>query len=532
MKPSPPAQPRRARPARACRLRPACARVPGRRRPPLACRRLLAVAARRRRRSTRADRPRPRPATPMAQSSGPGSVIMPPFGKNAHVIMTTGCRRTPAWRRPCWPTRTTSWPTCTPSTPAGSRTAGPPTSARRWSSQVRGVLSGQDVTTESFKGTIRIFDMTVIHDPDIPADVDVSGLLRQRAGRQHQPGHGGGPAGPVAVGQQLLPVHRRAGADLVRPVAGRRRTIRSFITRRLRSASRETPRRLDGRLSRHRRSWPCRCSRWRPAARSGRRPARPDGTLAVNCPTGSSCYIQLEQMIHFGGDYSPGADNMVVDIQPPPCLGPGRQRADRQPVHRQLLQRRPLRAPDALRRPVRLVHAGQADGGHSAPPRPGEVVLPAGPPNDTAAQAAAVRGRAAVVLRGARRAAARHRAAAGDAGPARPAPRCKIPAAGRMYLSPRTGNTYSNLPTFARVTLQPALRDRAGRPALRDGQGRGSAATGATVWVEATPLQLATNDSSATLGNGPAAATWARPRWSATRGRWPVPAPTARPTAG
>src|SRR5689334_23976248 len=28
------------------------------------------------------------PATPMATSSGPGSVLMPPFGKNAHVIMT------------------------------------------------------------------------------------------------------------------------------------------------------------------------------------------------------------------------------------------------------------------------------------------------------------------------------------------------------------------------------------------------------------------------------------------------------------
>ena len=29
----------------------------------------------------------------------------------------------------------------------------------------------------------------------------------------------------------------------------------------------------------------------------------------------------LEHMIHFGGrNYSPGAENMVVDITPPPCL--------------------------------------------------------------------------------------------------------------------------------------------------------------------------------------------------------------------
>ena len=40
--------------------------------------------------------------------------------------------------------------------------------------QVRDVLSKPDVTTESFKGTIRIFDMTVIRDPAVPADVDVS----------------------------------------------------------------------------------------------------------------------------------------------------------------------------------------------------------------------------------------------------------------------------------------------------------------------------------------------------------------------
>ena len=28
------------------------------------------------------------PATPAAQSSGPGSVVMPPFGQNAHIVMT------------------------------------------------------------------------------------------------------------------------------------------------------------------------------------------------------------------------------------------------------------------------------------------------------------------------------------------------------------------------------------------------------------------------------------------------------------
>jgi hypothetical protein len=40
--------------------------------------------------------------------------------------------------------------------------------------QVRQVLSGPDVITESFKGTIKIFDMRAVHDPSIPADLDVS----------------------------------------------------------------------------------------------------------------------------------------------------------------------------------------------------------------------------------------------------------------------------------------------------------------------------------------------------------------------
>jgi len=43
-----------------------------------------------------------------------------------------------------------------------------------------------------------------------------------------------------------------------------------------------------------------------------------DGSSSVTCSTGSSCEIQLENMVHFGGkNYSPGAHNMVVDITPP-----------------------------------------------------------------------------------------------------------------------------------------------------------------------------------------------------------------------
>ena len=40
--------------------------------------------------------------------------------------------------------------------------------------QVRALLAKPDVTTESFKGTIKIYDMKVIRDPTVPGDLDVS----------------------------------------------------------------------------------------------------------------------------------------------------------------------------------------------------------------------------------------------------------------------------------------------------------------------------------------------------------------------
>jgi hypothetical protein len=67
-----------------------------------------------------------------------------------------------------------------------------------------------------------------------------------------------------------------------------------------------------------------------------------------------------------------------------------------------------------------------------------------------------------------------------------------------MILSPRSGNSYSNLPTFSRVTLsfRPEFGP-GGLPYVTDNAQLGD--QGATVWVEATPLQLSTNDNAARL---------------------------------
>jgi hypothetical protein len=73
-----------------------------------------------------------------------------------------------------------------------------------------------------------------------------------------------------------------------------------------------------------------------------------------------------------------------------------------------------------------------------------------------------------------------------------------IPQAGRMILSPASGNGYSNLATFSRVTLsfRPEIGP-GGLPYVTDNARLGD--QGATVWVEATPLRLSTNDNSARL---------------------------------
>ena len=111
---------------------------------------------------------------PAATSSGPDSVVMPPFGKNAHITMTSWLPKTAGLTQAVLTDKDYELAYLYAEYTGGA--------AQSWTSyvnptmeaQVRQVLSEPDVTSESFKGTIKIFDMTVIHDQVIPADVDVS----------------------------------------------------------------------------------------------------------------------------------------------------------------------------------------------------------------------------------------------------------------------------------------------------------------------------------------------------------------------
>ena len=111
---------------------------------------------------------------PANAAGSPGSYVMPPFGKNVHVEMT-------------------SWlPADTPQAQAvntdkdyelaylyAEYRGGQDQSWENYVSPVMrtGVqqsLQGTDVTAESFEGTIKYFDMSVIPDPLVKGDLDVS----------------------------------------------------------------------------------------------------------------------------------------------------------------------------------------------------------------------------------------------------------------------------------------------------------------------------------------------------------------------
>jgi hypothetical protein len=114
------------------------------------------------------------PATPMAQSSGPGSVVMPPFGKNAHIVMTGYLPKDAEMAKAVVADKDYELAFLYAEYTGGQSQDWSAYVSRTMEVQVRALLAKPDVTTESFKGTIRIFDMRVIRDPTVPGNLDVS----------------------------------------------------------------------------------------------------------------------------------------------------------------------------------------------------------------------------------------------------------------------------------------------------------------------------------------------------------------------
>jgi hypothetical protein len=229
-------------------------------------------------------------------------------------------------------------------------------------------------------------------------------------------------------------------------------------------------------------------------------PARAaDGSSQVSCATGDSCVIQLDHMVQFGGaDYSPGADNMVIDITPPACAWDpvgGAQTGSQHIVSYYDGQAPAQSAP--YDQYASYMQAKQMLGSGSG--AAGEWYFLPDASYDTAAQQAQCAAQPLWFWD-----------TPGEALPGIVIPpktlaqlaisKLYVPTTGQMIFSPVTGVSYSNLPVFVRVTLHTVDGHyhvgANGMPYVTDHARLG--ANGATVWVEATPLQLSTTDTGAT----------------------------------
>jgi len=213
------------------------------------------------------------------------------------------------------------------------------------------------------------------------------------------------------------------------------------------------------------------------------------GPPPVTCPPGSSCYLWLYSHAHFGGSHSPGS--IPIPVTPPPCTwNPvGNVQAGSQYLVTYYQGQAPARsAPNgqyaayAQAEQMLATHSAEPGEWYFRPDQPGQpavcnseprwfFVVPGEPlPGGTLAPVSLAQLATSTL---------------------------KIPGAGQMILSPAHGPTYSNLPTFVRVTFnRPYEIGPGGAPYVTDYAAVLGAA--ATVWVIAEPLQLSTNDSTAT----------------------------------
>ncbi len=116
-------------------------------------------------------------ATSLAQPSGPAGVQMPPFGSNAHIVVTGWLPKNASLARAVVTDKDYELAYLYAEYVSGESDDWTSYVSAGMAQALRPALAATDVTTQSFKGTIRFFDMTVAHDPKIPADVDVSGCV-------------------------------------------------------------------------------------------------------------------------------------------------------------------------------------------------------------------------------------------------------------------------------------------------------------------------------------------------------------------
>jgi hypothetical protein len=109
-----------------------------------------------------------------AASGTAGSVTMPAFGKDVHIDLTTWAPSSASQARAVLTDKNYELAFLYAEYTGGQDTAWTSYVSSTMQTEAQSTLSQADVTSESFIGTIRIFDMTAVTDPTVPADLDVS----------------------------------------------------------------------------------------------------------------------------------------------------------------------------------------------------------------------------------------------------------------------------------------------------------------------------------------------------------------------
>ena len=117
-------------------------------------------------------------AGPTAATSAPassvGKVVMPPFGPKAHVEMTSWLPANPDEAAAVVATKNLELAFLYADYTSGKDKSWRNYVSSTWAVQVGAQLSQPNVTTQSFIGTVRYFDMRAFQDPRVPGEIDVS----------------------------------------------------------------------------------------------------------------------------------------------------------------------------------------------------------------------------------------------------------------------------------------------------------------------------------------------------------------------
>jgi hypothetical protein len=115
------------------------------------------------------------PAT--TTGAGAGSVVMPAFGKNVHIVLTGWRPADPGQAQAVLVDKDYELAFLYAEYTGGGDSSWANYVSPTMQTEVQSTLSKPDVTTESFTGTIRIFDMSVVADPTVKGRLDVSGCF-------------------------------------------------------------------------------------------------------------------------------------------------------------------------------------------------------------------------------------------------------------------------------------------------------------------------------------------------------------------